>query len=80
MDGSPLKEVQCIKCARGFRAEGNVCVRCEACVCTKSQIVVRGTCVPKSYVSNRPKYEENSLHPLALLDVVKQEYLCTVRV
>ncbi|CAB3242384.1 unnamed protein product [Arctia plantaginis] len=77
IDGSPLKEVQCMKCARGFRAENNVCVKCESCVCTKSQIVVRGICVPKSYINNRPKYEENSLHPLALLDVVKHEYSCT---
>ncbi|XP_022819611.1 meckelin-like [Spodoptera litura] len=76
IDGSPLKEVQCVKCARGFRPINNVCARCESCTCAKNQIIVRGICIPKTYVNSRPKYEENSLHPLALLDVVKHEYLC----
>ncbi|PZC83076.1 hypothetical protein B5X24_HaOG208549 [Helicoverpa armigera] len=77
IDGSPLKEVQCVKCARGYKAENNMCVRCASCACAKHQIIVRGICVPKSYVNSRPKYEEGSLHPIALLDVVKHEYLCT---
>uniref|UniRef100_A0A2H1WW50 SFRICE_028223 n=1 Tax=Spodoptera frugiperda TaxID=7108 RepID=A0A2H1WW50_SPOFR len=76
IDGSPLKEVQCVKCARGFKPVNNVCARCESCTCAKNQIIVRGICIPKTYVNSRPKYEENSLHPLALLDVVKHEYLC----
>ncbi|KAJ8717410.1 hypothetical protein PYW08_005809 [Mythimna loreyi] len=76
IDGSPLKEVQCVKCARGYKAQNNICTRCESCMCTKTQVIVRGICVPKAYVNSRPKYEENSLHPLALLDVVKHEYLC----
>ncbi|CAH1640419.1 unnamed protein product [Spodoptera littoralis] len=76
VDGSPLKEVQCVKCARGFRPINNVCARCESCTCAKNQIIVRGICISKIYVNSRPKYEENSLHPLALLDVVKHEYLC----
>ncbi|KAH9635857.1 hypothetical protein HF086_002417, partial [Spodoptera exigua] len=76
IDGSPLKEVQCVRCARGFKPVNNVCTRCESCACAKNQIIVRGLCIPKTYVNSRPKYEENSLHPLALLDVVKHEYLC----
>ncbi|KAJ8718053.1 hypothetical protein PYW07_005983 [Mythimna separata] len=76
IDGSPLKEVQCVKCARGYKAQNNICTRCESCTCTKTQIIVRGVCVPKTYVNSRAKYEENSLHPQALLDVVKHEYLC----
>ncbi|KAG6454827.1 hypothetical protein O3G_MSEX008908 [Manduca sexta] len=75
-DGSPMKEVQCVKCARGYKAQGNICVRCEACTCNKDQVVVRGLCVAKSFVNNRPKYEEIVLHPTTLLDVVKYEYLC----
>lgn len=78
IDGSPLKEMQCVKCAKGYKAENNVCTKCEACTCNKNQIIVRGVCVPKNYVNARPKYEEGSLHPLALLDVVKHEYLCMV--
>ncbi|CAH0590089.1 unnamed protein product [Chrysodeixis includens] len=68
--------MQCVKCARGYKAENNVCTRCEACTCNKNQIIVRGICIPKNYVNARPKYEEGNLHPLALLDVVKHEYLC----
>lgn len=72
--------MQCVKCARGYKAVNNVCTKCEACTCNKNQIIVRGICIPKNYVNARPKYEEGSLHPLALLDVVKHEYLCMVRI
>ncbi|KAM3956712.1 LOW QUALITY PROTEIN: meckelin [Aphomia sociella] len=76
-DGSPMKEVMCIKCARGYKAQGNICVRCESCSCTKNQIVLRGICIPKRYLSDRPKHEETKLHPSDVLEFVKQEYLCS---
>ncbi|XP_045777862.1 uncharacterized protein LOC123875857 [Maniola jurtina] len=76
-DGSPMKEVQCIKCARGYKAINNRCERCEACTCSKSEIVVKGKCLPRKYLLDRPKYTENRLHPDELLEIVKLEYLCT---
>lgn len=77
-DGSPMKEVLCVKCARGYRAEKNLCVRCESCVCAKNEIVLLGRCIPKKFVTERPKYEENKINPIVMLDIVKYEYLCTV--
>ncbi|XP_049877262.1 uncharacterized protein LOC126374615 [Pectinophora gossypiella] len=77
LDGSPLKEMQCVKCARGYRPYNNVCVRCESCVCAQQEIVVRGRCLPKRYVNDRPKYDETKMHPNELLDIVKHEYFCT---
>ncbi|OWR50833.1 Meckelin [Danaus plexippus plexippus] len=62
-DGSPMKEVQCVKCARGYKAVNNRCVWCEACSCKKYEIVVKGNCIPRKYVLDRPKYSENILHP-----------------
>ncbi|CAH2235368.1 jg5936 [Pararge aegeria aegeria] len=76
-DGSPMREVQCIKCARGYKAIDNRCVRCEACTCNKNEVIVKGKCIPKKYLLDRPKYTENSLHPDELLEIVKLEYLCT---
>ncbi|XP_031765636.2 uncharacterized protein LOC113521805 [Galleria mellonella] len=76
-DGSPMKEVLCVKCARGYKAQGNICVRCESCACTKNQIVLKGICIPKRYLSERPKHEETKMHPSDLLEFVKHEYLCT---
>nr|XP_037873553.1 meckelin [Bombyx mori] len=76
-DGSPMKEVQCVKCARGYKADNNVCFKCEGCACSKNEIVIRGICVPKTFLNTRPKYEKTLLHPLVLLDVIKYEYLCT---
>ncbi|XP_052743892.1 uncharacterized protein LOC112056746 [Bicyclus anynana] len=76
-DGSPMKEVQCIKCSRGFKAVDNRCVRCEACSCAKHEVMVKDKCIPKKYVMDRPKYTENRLHPDELLEIVKLEYLCT---
>ncbi|XP_072942971.1 meckelin-like [Epargyreus clarus] len=76
-DGAALKEVLCVKCARGYKARDNKCVKCEACLCTKNEAVVHGVCVPKKYVNDRPKYQESVLHPSTLLEIVKQEYLCT---
>ena len=73
-----MKEVQCIKCARGYRASNNVCVKCEACTCNKYEIIVKGKCIPKKYVMERPKYAVNELHPEQLLEIVKLEYMCTV--
>ncbi|KOB78608.1 Transitional endoplasmic reticulum ATPase TER94 [Operophtera brumata] len=72
-----MREVLCVKCARGYKAQSNTCVRCESCTCSKNQVVVKGICIPKGYVNMRPKYEEKLLHPLELLDIVKHEYLCT---
>ncbi|XP_046970407.1 meckelin-like [Vanessa cardui] len=77
LDGSPMKEVQCIKCARGYKVFENRCVKCEACSCKKHEIIVRGRCIPKKYILSRPKYNENQLHPNELLEIVKLEYLCT---
>ncbi|XP_050352298.1 meckelin-like [Nymphalis io] len=76
-DGSPMKEVQCVKCARGFKVFDNRCVKCEACLCKKHEIIVRGRCIPKKYILSRPKYTENQLHPNELLEIVKLEYFCT---
>ncbi|XP_059059582.1 uncharacterized protein LOC131852862 [Achroia grisella] len=76
-DGSPMKEVLCVKCARGYKAQGNICVRCETCTCAKNQIVAKGICIPKRYLSERPKYEETKLHPSDVLEFVKHEYLCS---
>ncbi|XP_045452713.1 meckelin-like [Melitaea cinxia] len=75
-DGSPMKEVQCIKCTRGYKVINNRCVKCEACSCKKHEIIVKGRCLPKKYVLDRPKYLENNLHPNELLEIVKLEYLC----
>ncbi|CAH2089757.1 unnamed protein product [Euphydryas editha] len=75
-DGSPMKEVQCIKCTRGYKVLNNRCVKCETCSCKKHEIIVRGRCVQKKYVLDRPKYLENNLHPNELLEIVKLEYLC----
>ncbi|XP_048483890.1 uncharacterized protein LOC105391396 [Plutella xylostella] len=77
-DGSPLREVQCVKCARGYRAQGNACVRCDACACPRNHVPVRGSCVPKAFLTTRPKYEEKMMTANELLDVVKFEYLCTL--
>ncbi|XP_063540463.1 meckelin-like isoform X2 [Cydia strobilella] len=77
-DGSPMKEVLCVKCARGFKAVNNACVRCPACACAKNEMAVRDVCVPKSFVTARPKYE-GVLHPSALLDIIKHEYLCIIQ-
>nr|XP_032519930.1 uncharacterized protein LOC116772016 [Danaus plexippus plexippus] len=77
-DGSPMKEVQCVKCARGYKAVNNRCVWCEACSCKKYEIVVKGNCIPRKYVLDRPKYSENILHPDEVLEFIKLEYLCTV--
>ncbi|CAG4947812.1 unnamed protein product [Colias eurytheme] len=75
-DGSPMKEVTCFKCARGYKVKDNKCVKCEACICSKSEVVVSGTCLPKKYVVERPKYNDNKLHPSSLLEIVKLEYFC----
>ncbi|CAG9563821.1 unnamed protein product [Danaus chrysippus] len=77
VDGSPMKEVQCVKCARGYKALNNRCVWCEACACKKHEIVVKGNCIPRKYVLDRPKYSENILHPDEVLEFIKLEYLCT---
>ncbi|KAI5642942.1 meckelin (Transmembrane protein 67) domain-containing protein [Phthorimaea operculella] len=77
LDGTPQKEVQCVKCARGYRASNNVCVRCESCACAKHEVAVRGKCVPKKFVNERPKDERSTLHTNELGDVVKNEYFCT---
>ncbi|KAJ0173981.1 hypothetical protein K1T71_010127 [Dendrolimus kikuchii] len=77
LDGSPLKEVQCVKCYRGYKAQANVCVKCESCACNKHQINVRDTCIPKGFINIRPKYEEKDLHPSEMLNILKHEYLCT---
>ncbi|KAI8419877.1 hypothetical protein MSG28_008504 [Choristoneura fumiferana] len=74
-DGSPMKEVLCVKCARGYKPSGNACVRCAGCACARNEVIVRDACVPRSFVNARQKYE-GGLHPYALLDVVKYEYLC----
>ncbi|XP_064073783.1 meckelin-like [Vanessa tameamea] len=76
-DGSPVKEVQCVKCARGYKVFDNRCVKCEACSCKKHEVIVRGRCIPKKYILSRPKYIENQLHPNELLEIVKLEYFCT---
>ncbi|XP_038211400.1 meckelin-like [Zerene cesonia] len=78
-DGSPMKEVTCFKCARGYKVKDNKCVKCEACSCSKSEVVVSGACLPKTYVMERPKYNDNKLHPSSLLEIVKLEYLCNVK-
>lgn len=80
IDGSPMKEVQCVKCSRGYKAENNVCVRCEKCTCDKSEVAVADRCVPRKFLADRPKYTENILHPSMLLKVIKLEYLCTVSI
>ncbi|KAG7301660.1 hypothetical protein JYU34_014634 [Plutella xylostella] len=77
-DGSPQREVQCVKCARGYRAQRHACVRCDACACARNHVPVRGSCVPKAFLTSRPKYEEKMLTANELLDVVKFEYLCTL--
>ncbi|XP_014364580.2 uncharacterized protein LOC106715745 [Papilio machaon] len=77
-DGSPMKVVQCVKCARGYRPLGDTCVKCHGCDCKRLEVLVHGTCLPKKYVTERPKYEENLLHPSYLLDIVKYEYLCVI--
>ncbi|KAL4708433.1 hypothetical protein ACJJTC_001149 [Scirpophaga incertulas] len=77
LDGSPTKEVLCVKCARGYRPKNNACVRCPGCACTKTQVSVRGVCVPRRFLSERPKYEGN-IRAIVLLDVIKHEYLCTM--
>ncbi|CAF4914568.1 unnamed protein product [Pieris macdunnoughi] len=76
-DGSPMKEVTCFKCHRGYKAHDNKCVKCEVCSCGRNEMAVSGKCLPKKYVMERPKYSDNKLHPNALLDIVKLEYLCT---
>ncbi|CAK1553032.1 unnamed protein product [Leptosia nina] len=76
-DGSPMKEVTCFKCHRGYKVANNKCVKCEECACARYEVAVSGKCLPKKYVMERPKYSENKLHPSALLDIVKLEYLCT---
>ncbi|XP_045528167.1 meckelin-like [Pieris brassicae] len=76
-DGSPMKEVTCFKCHRGYKAYDNKCVKCEVCSCGRNEMAVSGKCLPKKYVMERPKYSDNKLHPNALLDIVKLEYLCT---
>ncbi|RVE46239.1 hypothetical protein evm_009129 [Chilo suppressalis] len=76
VDGSPAKEVQCVKCARGYKAQNNVCVRCPSCVCAKTDIAVKNACISKKFLSERPRYEGNM--PATLLMVLlKNEYLCT---
>ncbi|XP_053615163.1 meckelin-like isoform X2 [Plodia interpunctella] len=75
-DGSPMKEVLCVKCSRGYKAQNNVCVRCEACTCTKNHIVIKDVCVTKKYLAERPKYEETRVHPSTVLEFMKHEYLC----
>ncbi|XP_013137366.1 PREDICTED: uncharacterized protein LOC106102434 [Papilio polytes] len=77
-DGTPMKEVQCVKCGRGYRPLVDTCVKCDGCDCRKQEVLVHGTCLPKKYVIERPKYEENLLHPSYLLDIVKYEYLCVI--
>ncbi|XP_041985003.1 meckelin-like [Aricia agestis] len=77
IDGSPMKEVQCIKCAKGFKPQNNQCVRCEACSCSKLEAVIAGICIPKKFLMSRPKYTDNKLHPGVLMELVKLEYLCT---
>lgn len=78
-DGSPMKEVLCVKCARGFKPSRNTCVRCAACACARNEVIVRDACVPRSFVNFREKYE-GDLHPYALLDIVKYEYMCIVSI
>ncbi|XP_060805719.1 uncharacterized protein LOC106137230 [Amyelois transitella] len=76
LDGSPMKEVLCVKCSRGYKAQNNRCVRCDSCTCNKNEIVVKNVCVTKKYLAERPKYEETRLHPSTVLEFVKFEYLC----
>ncbi|CAG9795557.1 unnamed protein product [Diatraea saccharalis] len=75
VDGSPSKEVVCVKCARGYKAQNNVCVRCASCICPKTDIAVKNVCVPKRFLSERPKYDGN-MPGYLLMDVLKNEYLC----
>ncbi|CAG5029880.1 unnamed protein product [Parnassius apollo] len=75
-DGTPLTEVQCIKCARGYKVQNNICTKCGSCACNRNEVIVHGKCLPKKYVIERPKYEEKHLHPSDLLDIVKYEYMC----
>ncbi|KAL0820197.1 hypothetical protein ABMA28_006121 [Loxostege sticticalis] len=75
-DGSATKEVLCVKCARGFKAQNNVCVRCEGCACARGDAAVGGACVPKRFLSDRPKQDDSRIHPAALQDVLKHEYRC----
>lgn len=77
-DGSPMREVQCVKCTRGYKASENQCVKCNACACPKEHLVISDACVPKPFVMDRPKYEEGLLLPNELLEIVKLEYFCTV--
>ncbi|CAK1584777.1 unnamed protein product [Parnassius mnemosyne] len=75
-DGTPLTEVQCVKCARGYKVQNNICTKCEICACNRNEVIVHGKCLPKKYVMQRPRYEEKRLHPSDLLDIVKYEYMC----
>ncbi|GBP68600.1 Meckelin [Eumeta japonica] len=71
-----MREVQCMKCARGYKAVGERCERCVHCTCQRNETLVKDVCMSKEFINNRPKPESGRFHPNAVVEIVRNEYMC----